>query len=178
MSAAGDPEVASAPPLASLRTDSVEGTRRVARGLAALLRPGDLLVLAGDLGGGKTAFVQGLAGALGVAGRVTSPTFTLAQTYEGRLRLHHLDAYRLERPGEVVDLNLPELLDDRAGVAIEWGDRILSALPRDYLRIGFRFGGPTDPPDVRFIDVHAVGPSWRLRAPAIAAAVTSGERNN
>jgi tRNA threonylcarbamoyladenosine biosynthesis protein TsaE len=165
----------SATAVATILTRSVEGTRRAASALARVARPGDLLVLTGDLGGGKTAFVQGFARALGVAGRVTSPTFTLAQTYQGRLKLHHLDAYRMERPGDVIDVNLPELLDDGAVVAIEWGDRILSALPADYLHVRFRFGAAADPPGVRFIDFEAVGPSWASRAPAIATAVTSGE---
>ena len=103
------------------RTTSAEGTRAVAATLAPLLQPGDVLLLSGDLGAGKTVFTQGLAAALGVTEPVTSPTFTLAQSYQGRMRLHHLDVYRLENLGEVLDLDLPELLDDDAVVCVEWG---------------------------------------------------------
>src|SRR5262245_18924853 len=104
-------------------THSEAATYGLAAALEPLLRAGDLLLLTGDLGAGKTTFVRGLAAAMGVSARVTSPTFTLAHTYEGRLRLHHLDAYRLERRAELLDLDLPALLDDQAVVAVEWGDR-------------------------------------------------------
>src|SRR5215212_6534188 len=102
-----------------VRTNSVEETRALAAAIAPLLRAGDLVILSGDLGGGKTAFVQGLAVAMGVDEIVTSPTFVLAQTYEGPLRLHHLDLYRLDSAAEVMDLAVPELLADRAVTAIE-----------------------------------------------------------
>ena len=103
-----------------VRTRSVEATRQVAAALEPILLPGDVILLSGDLGAGKTAFVQGLAAALGVTEQVTSPTFTLAASYEGRLRLHHLDVYRLDNLAEVLDLDLPELLEDHATICIEW----------------------------------------------------------
>ena len=82
------------------RTTSVEDTRSLAAELSALAKPGDLVLLAGDLGAGKTAFVQGFARGLGVVEPVTSPAFVLARSYEGRLPLLHLDVYRLEHhPG-------------------------------------------------------------------------------
>ena len=82
--------------------------------MAEHARRGDLVLLVGDLGAGKTAFAQGFAPALGVDEPVTSPTFTLARTYPGRLPMHHVDVYRLERMAEVVDLGLGELLDAAA----------------------------------------------------------------
>ena len=103
-------------------TTSVDETRELAAALVALARPGDVLVLAGDLGAGKTAFVQGFGRGLGVAERITSPTFTLVHVYEGRLPVHHLDVYRLEQLSEVLDLGLAEMLDDGGVVLIEWGD--------------------------------------------------------
>jgi tRNA threonylcarbamoyladenosine biosynthesis protein TsaE len=111
----------------TLRTTSVDQTKAVAAALAELARPGDLIVLAGEMGAGKTAFAQGFAAGLGVLDTVTSPTFTLVHTYEGRLRIHHADIYRLERTAEVADLALGELLDDDdAVVLVEWGDVVAS----------------------------------------------------
>lgn len=156
--------------IVSLRVASVEETRRAAAALEPLVRSRDVLLLSGDLGGGKTAFVQGLAAAMGVTGRVTSPTFVLAQTYEGRLRLHHLDVYRLVDPAEYIDLNLPELLDEGAVTAIEWGERVRPELPRDFLLIRFKRGGPDEHGDVRVIEFEPVGASWESRADALAAA--------
>lgn len=151
-------------------TSSVEETRALARALADLLRPGDLLLLAGDLGAGKTAFTQGLGLGLGVEGRVTSPTFTLHNRYEGRHRLDHLDVYRLDQLEEVLDLGLPELLEEGGVIVVEWGDRITPALPSDYLEVRLALGAGDDD---RTIELVAVGPSWsarRERLEALAAA--------
>jgi tRNA threonylcarbamoyladenosine biosynthesis protein TsaE len=91
--------------------------------LAGHVRPGDVVLLYGDLGAGKTAFVRGLAQGLGAdADDVSSPTFTLVQEYRGRLTLHHVDLYRLE-PAEVGDLGLDELTCGDGVVAIEWAER-------------------------------------------------------
>lgn len=143
-------------------TDSVEATREMAAALASLLRSRDVLLLSGDLGAGKTAFVQGLGAALGVAERITSPTFTLVHEYEARLRLHHLDVYRLDSLDEVVDLGLPELLEDGVTV-VEWGEQILPALGVGHLRLRFTFGDVDGPPDRRWIEVSANGASWGWR---------------
>lgn len=143
-----------------LRTTSVAGTRAVAAALAPLLRVGDCVVLAGEMGAGKTAFTQGLAAALGVDEPVTSPTFTLVHTYtSGRLRLHHVDVYRLDRMGEVEDLGLAELLDDGA-VVVEWGDAVRDALPEDRLEIALGFGYSDDE---RLLEAEAWGRSWDRR---------------
>ena len=152
------------------RTTSAEGTRAAAAALAPLLRPGDVLLLSGDLGAGKTVFVQGLAAALGVVEPVTSPTFTLAQSYQGRMRLHHLDVYRLDNLAEILDLDLPELLDDDAAVCVEWGEVVIGELPRDFLQVRIRLAGPDDPADIRTFEADLVGPSWRARAQAVAEA--------
>lgn len=123
------------------RTTSVDDTRALAAALAEALRPRDLVVLTGEMGAGKTAFTQGLGRALGIEGRITSPTFTIAQTYEGgRIRLHHVDVYRLNHLHEALDVGLAEMLDEDAVVVIEWGDAVRAVLPPEYLEIRITFG--------------------------------------
>lgn len=150
------------------RTGSVAATRALAAEVAGRCVAGDLLVLVGDLGAGKTAFVQGLAAALGSSDAVTSPTFTIAQRYDGgRLTVHHLDAYRLDTVQEAGDLALDELLDDDAVTVIEWGDRLRAVLPPDRLEIAFRFG---DGDDDRVLELEAGGPGWAARLRDLGAA--------
>jgi len=103
-------------------TDSEEATAGVGRALGRTLGPGQVVLLTGPLGAGKTAFVRGLAEGLGGdPGAVSSPTFTIVQEYDGRLRLQHVDLYRLT-PAEARDLALEDLMDD-AVMAVEWPDR-------------------------------------------------------
>ena len=149
-------------------TRSADETRGLAAAIADLARPGDLVLLAGDLGAGKTAFAQGFGRGLGVTEQITSPTFTLAQQYDGRLRLHHLDVYRLDQLADVAGLGLAELLDDGGAVLIEWGDSILPALPADYLEVRLTFG---DGDDDRHVALRAVGPSWGMRKRALSEVV-------
>ena len=107
----------------TILSSSEEETLAAGEGLGRRLTAGAVVLLFGDLGAGKTAFVRGLARALGVPDdEVTSPTFTLVQEYRGRLTLHHVDLYRLE-PAEVADLGLDELTSGDAVVAIEWAER-------------------------------------------------------
>lgn len=108
------------------RSTGVEGTERLGEALAAALREGDVIALRGELGVGKTRFVAGLARGLASTSRVRSPSFTLVHTHEGRVRLHHLDLYRLASPREAEGLGLEELLETGALVA-EWGERLPAA---------------------------------------------------
>jgi tRNA threonylcarbamoyladenosine biosynthesis protein TsaE len=104
-------------------TAGEEETSAVGERLATRVQPGDVILLNGDLGAGKTVFVRGVARGLGApADDVSSPTFTLVQEYHGRVTLYHVDLYRLE-PAEVADLGLDELTGADAVVAVEWGDR-------------------------------------------------------
>ncbi len=154
------------------RTSSAGETQSLAAALAALAQPGDLVVLAGDLGAGKTAFVQGFGAALGVTEPITSPTFTLAQQYAGRLTVHHLDVYRLDQLAEVAELGLSELLDDGGVVLIEWGDAILPVLPNDYLEVRLAFGdGVQAGDDDRRILLRSVGPRWVGRQVSLLHAI-------
>lgn len=146
--------------LLAVRTRSADETRALGAALAGSCVGGDLIVLTGDLGAGKTAFTQGFAAALGVEAAVTSPTFTLAHRYEGSLVVHHLDVYRLEDLSEVIDLGLSELLDDDAVTLIEWGEAIAPALPSSYLQVRLELG---DAEDERRVAFEAVGPRWEGR---------------
>ncbi|HEX2118767.1 MAG TPA: tRNA (adenosine(37)-N6)-threonylcarbamoyltransferase complex ATPase subunit type 1 TsaE [Acidimicrobiales bacterium] len=150
-------------------TKSVEDTRALAAEVAALAAPGDLVVLAGDLGTGKTAFAQGFARGLGVDEQVTSPAFVLVRTYEGRLPLVHLDVYRLDHMQELVDLGIAELLDEGAVTLIEWGDAVTPGLPSDFLEVRLETG---DAPDDRFLTIRSVGPAWPPRADRLRKAVS------
>lgn len=108
---------------AEIVTTSEEQTADAGERLAARLKPGDVVLLYGELGAGKTAFVRGLARGLGAPeADVSSPTFTIVQEYGGRLTLYHVDLYRLE-PKEVDDLGLDELVSADGVVAIEWAER-------------------------------------------------------
>jgi tRNA threonylcarbamoyladenosine biosynthesis protein TsaE len=145
------------------RTKSADDTRALAAEVAPFARPGDLILLEGGLGTGKTVFVQGFAKGLGVTDRVTSPTFVLVRSYAGRIPLVHLDVYRLDRMQELVDLGIAELLDEDGVTLIEWGDVVTPALPADFLEIRLEPGESDDERRLRF---RAAGPSWppRLRA--------------
>ena len=107
---------------AELVTRSPEETEAAGARLAGRLRSGDLVLLQGPLGAGKTTFVRGLARGLGSRAHVMSPTFQLVRIYEGPLQLAHVDLYRLEAGAGVADLGLEQLLDDGV-VVVEWGDR-------------------------------------------------------
>ena len=148
-------------------TASANATQELAAALAPLVVDGDLLVLVGDLGAGKTAFTQGICRALGVDEPVTSPTFTLANRYQGRLVVNHLDVYRIEALAEAEDLALVELLDDGLTL-IEWGDVILPALPDDRLDVRITFGAGDDD---RVLELVAVGDRWSDRFDRVAAAL-------
>jgi len=152
------------------RTTSVDETRSLAAELAPLAKPGDLMLLAGDLGAGKTAFVQGFARGLGIVEPVTSPAFVLARGYEGRLPLLHLDVYRLEHLQELHDLGISELLDDGAVTVIEWGDVVASALPADFLEVRM---SPGDGDDERELSFRWVGSSWPNRVAGLRRAIAA-----
>ena len=114
-------------------TGSEEETSAAGERLAGRTTAGDVVLLYGDLGAGKTAFVRGLARGLGASpDDVSSPTFTLVQEYHGRVTLHHVDLYRLKEI-EVGDLGLDELTSERAVVAVEWAERWEDAPPRAWV---------------------------------------------
>lgn len=124
--------------MASIISHHPEETLNLGRALAAELRPGDVLALAGDLGAGKTHFTKGLAEGLGVEADVTSPTFTLVHEYPGgRLPLVHIDLYRLEEATEVLGIGLDDYLAGDGVTVIEWADKFEALMPPDVRWVRF-----------------------------------------
>lgn len=149
-------------------TKSADDTRELGVALSSIVRPGDVVLLAGDLGAGKTTLTQGIARGLEVAEQVTSPTFILMRAYEGRLPLVHVDAYRLEHLQEVIDLGLPEMLDDGAVALIEWGDVVAPVLPPEFLEVRLEY---VDADDERHVHLRVAGNRWAARKSALRAAL-------
>lgn len=117
------------------KTHSEEETFKLGQALSEILRPGDAISLEGDLGTGKTAITKGIAFGLGISEPITSPTFTLVNTYEGRITLHHFDVYRVDDPDELFAIGWEEYFDDDAITIVEWGDRVRDILPPNTMRI-------------------------------------------
>ena len=157
-------------PAVSGKTFSVEETRSLASLLSKVFQAGDVVVLSGDLGAGKTAFTQGLGLGLGVEHPVTYPTFTLANKYEGELTLNHLDVYRLEHFQEVEELGLSELIDSNSLTVIEWGNVISSVLTEGYLEISLSLGESLDE---RTIEFRLIGQQWVGRESELVSLVSS-----
>ncbi len=122
-------------------TDSAEATIELGKQYAHQLAPGDCLVLVGDLGAGKTTFIQGLATGLGVKSPVNSPTYLIVQEYEGQVPLFHVDAYRLHDASELEEIGFDEYLNAGGIVAVEWGDKVPQALPKNSRWIVFDIEG-------------------------------------
>jgi tRNA threonylcarbamoyladenosine biosynthesis protein TsaE len=116
--------------------ESADAMRALAASLGERVAPGDAVALVGDLGAGKTVFVQGLAAGLGYGGPVTSPTFTLIHVYEGgRATLFHADLYRLERQEELEDVGLDDIFRQDGVAVVEWADRFPHVMPGDRLEL-------------------------------------------
>lgn len=123
-----------------LSSPFVEYTHQLGASLGSIVRSGDVLALQGDLGAGKTNFVQGLARGLGITHDVNSPTFILANEYTGgRLPLYHIDAYRVENAVEADGFGLDDYLNGDGVTVIEWAERVREALPRDVLWIELEY---------------------------------------
>lgn len=175
------------PPAArlSLLAPSVAATHAVAGELAGLCRPGDIVVLAGEMGAGKTAFAQGFGHALGVTEPITSPTFTLVHSYDARLHgvaitLHHADVYRLEQVAEVADLALGELAEFKGIVLVEWGDVVAGVLG-EHLTVRLDLtddelddeADDDEPPTRRCVSLSAAGGSWARRWPGLTSRLSA-----
>lgn len=152
-----------------LHSSTPDETRAIAAAIAAVARVGDIVVLAGEMGAGKTVFAQGFGAALGIDDPITSPTFTLVNSYDaGRITLHHADLYRLDRTGEVVDLALGELAEFDGIILVEWGDVVAAAFG-DHLEV--RLDVDPDDDGARVLSVTAVGRTWEMRRAVLERAL-------
>ncbi len=122
-----------------ITTHSADETRKLGRTIGAMVTAGTILALFGDLGSGKTAFVQGLARGLEVPDEyyITSPSYTLINEYPGRFPLFHVDLYRITNSVDIEDIGLYEMFDDDCVVAVEWADRMGKDLPPNHVRVEF-----------------------------------------
>jgi tRNA threonylcarbamoyladenosine biosynthesis protein TsaE len=154
--------------LIGLTTSSPSETSAVGLALGSLLRSGDLVLVEGELGAGKTVLTQGIGAALGVVGAVTSPTFILLRAHRGRLPLLHVDLYRLDDPAAVADLGIGELLEEGGVAVVEWGERAREVLDGDRLEIEIGVGAD---PEQRELSLRPVGPSWLARVAALEGAL-------
>lgn len=122
---------------------SMAQTHRLGARLGELLHGGELLLMDGDLGTGKTTLTQGIAEGMGIRGVVSSPTFTLLKEYEGRIPLYHFDLYRLEDPGEILDLGFEEYFYGTGVCVVEWANKAEGIWPEQHLQIRLKMVADT-----------------------------------
>lgn len=149
-------------------THAAVETHALGQRLGKLLRAGDVVVLDGELGTGKTVVAKGIAVALGVTDPVVSPTFTVVREYDAPTPLVHVDVYRLDHLQELHDLGFDDLVGEEAVTLVEWGDRVSAVLPSDRLRVLLEAG---EADDDRVVSIDAAGITWAERLDALAAAV-------
>jgi tRNA threonylcarbamoyladenosine biosynthesis protein TsaE len=147
--------------------DAVQ-THALGERIGALLRAGDVVVLDGGLGTGKTVLAKGIAVALGIDEPVVSPTFTVVREYDAPTPMVHVDVYRLDHLQELHDLGFDDLVGGDAVTGVEWGDRVSAALPPDRLRVLLE---PGEADDDRVVSIEAAGIAWGERRDALVAAV-------
>jgi tRNA threonylcarbamoyladenosine biosynthesis protein TsaE len=146
----------------TLESSGPEETRRLGEALGGAAGAGDVVLLSGELGAGKTVFVQGIARGLGFEGPVSSKSFVLLGEYAGRLTLYHADLYRLDSPEEVEELALEEISGDGV-LVVEWPERGDLVLPQEHITLRFAVTGP----ETRRITVEATGARARTLAEAL-----------
>lgn len=157
----------------TLHSASVAETQRLGKRLGGLLRAGDIVLLTGDLGAGKTALTQGIGRGLGIAQTINSPTFTILKEYEGRLPLYHFDLYRIEDPEELLALGFDRYFEGEGVCVVEWAERAEAGetsdapWPEDALRISVLRDGPHG----RFLNCAAGGPRSQALVEALALTV-------
>ena len=154
----------------TLTASNPSDTASIAAVLAEMAKPGDMFVLIGEMGAGKTFFAQQFGAALGVTDPITSPTFNLLHNYQGgRLPMHHADLYRLERTGELADLGIAELVEAGGVALVEWGDVVGDDIG-DGLTITIEHVDGSD--DVRNISIGWRGKQWETRWDKLRSALS------
>ncbi len=151
---------------------SPDETRAIGQALGAHAQPGDVFLLVGDLGAGKTTLAQGIAWGLGVTEYARSPTFVLVSQYQGRLTLYHIDLYRLDRVEEVIDLGLEEYLYGDGLCVVEWAEKALEVFPAEHLLVRIQYLGETE----RRLTLTASHPRYDAALRAVQDAVHSKRR--
>ena len=139
--------------LLRITTHGPEETQTLGRRLGEVMEGGELVLMSGDLGAGKTCMTQGIAWGLGVNEHARSPTFVLVSEYEGRLTLFHADLYRVDDPLEAEDLGLDETYGNGGVCVVEWAEKADAIFPEDHLRVNFTIAGP----DERIVELRAGG---------------------
>jgi tRNA threonylcarbamoyladenosine biosynthesis protein TsaE len=143
----------------ALNVPTPNAMRELGERLAAVLQPGDLVLLSGPLGAGKTTLAQGIGAGLGVAGPVVSPTFVIARVHpDGRIPLVHVDAYRLSSIAEVDDLDLDASLEESVTL-VEWGEGLVEGLATDMLHVTIQ-RPDRDDDETRTVDIAGAGDRW------------------
>ena len=153
----------------ALTSNGPAATRRLGERMARRLRPGDVLLLQGELGAGKTCLAQGIGKGLGVGATIKSSAFVLLNEYEGRLKMYLADLYRLENPTEVAELALEEIAADGV-LVVEWPDRAWEEMPREHLRVRLEWAGER----ARGIRLEARGARYRELLAEMTARVRRG----
>lgn len=130
-----------------MNAGSPSKTRLLGRDLAGQLKPGDVVALYGDLGAGKTTFVQGILQGLGISDNATSPSFVIINEYqvkEKNYSVYHLDLYRLEDISEIEDLGIDDIMKNGSILIIEWAEKMKELLPKDCVKIYFEITGENE----------------------------------
>ena len=157
----------------AVTTRSAGETAALAERVGALLRAGDVVMLAGQLGVGKTVFAKGIARALGITEPVVSPSFTIVRQYDdGTLPLVHVDVYRLDHLQELHDIGFDDLVGGDGVTIVEWGDRVSAILPADRLEVSLVADDTDD--DTRIVQLDANGLGWTARRDALEAVIGTG----
>ena len=138
------------------KSNSPKETQNIAKAFAKTLKPGDVLALSGDLGVGKTAFVQGLAEALGVPEPISSPTFTIVNCYSAKYPIYHFDVYRIDNSEEMYDIGYEEYVYSEGITIIEWAEKIADILPKKRYNITITKDYEKDD-DFRYIEIERFG---------------------
>jgi len=155
----------------TIRTHSESETVAVGRRMGAMLEPGDVVALTGDLGSGKTTLTKGIASGLGVESEVASPTFTLIHEHKSRMPLYHIDLYRIESEELVGELGLDEYLYGHGVTVIEWAERLRTSLPATALEVHL---SPIDD-TIRQIQLTASSPRWTVILQELTSDARSGD---